>query len=78
LVGAYALDLANPLKDWNVMKDPDGFYRNNDGLSIPPDQLMDTFQRTQMLFYRDLALLPTPPWFNPVRTHFKRNQKIPV
>jgi hypothetical protein len=78
LVGAYALDLAKPLKDWNVMKDPDGFYRNNDGLSIPPDRLMDTFQRTQMLFYHDLALLPTPPWFNPARTHFKRSQKIPV
>ena len=78
LVGAYAPDSANPPKDWSVMKDPDGFYRNNDGLSIPPDRLMDTFQHTQRLFYRDLALLPTPPWFNPVRIHFKRHQKIPT
>ena len=78
LRGAYAPDSANPPKDWSVMKDPDGFYRNNDGLSMTPDQLMDTFQRTQMLFYHDLALLPTPPRFNPVRIHFKRSQKIPV
>jgi hypothetical protein len=78
LRGAYAPDSANPPKDWSVMTDPAGFYGNNDGLSIPPDRLMDTFQRTQMQFYHDLALLPTPPWFNPVRTHFKRNQKIPV
>ena len=47
MVGAYTPDSANPPKDWSVMKDPDGFYRNNDGLSIPPDRLMDTFQRTQ-------------------------------
>lgn len=78
LVGAYAPDSANPPKDWSVMKDPDGFYRNNDGLSIPPDRLMDTFQRTQMLFYHDLARLPMPPRFNPVRIHFRRTQKIPV
>ena len=78
LRGAYAPDSADPPKDWSVMKDQDGFYRNNDGLSMPPDRLMDTFQRTQMLFYHDLARLPTPPRFNPVRTHFKRNQKIPV
>ena len=62
----------------SAMKDPDGFYDNNDGLSMPPDRLMDTFQRTQGQFYHDLAHLPTPPWFNPVRTHFKRNQRIPV
>ncbi len=79
LRGAYAPpDLANPPNDWSVMKDPDGFYRNNDGLSMPPDRLMDTFLLTQGQFYRDLALLPTPPWFNPVRIHFKRSQKIPV
>jgi hypothetical protein len=78
LVGAYTPGSANPPKDWSVMKDPNGFYRNNDGLSIPSDQLMDTFQRTQGLFYHDLAILPTPPWFNPVRTHFKLNQRIPV
>jgi hypothetical protein len=78
LRGAYTPDSENPPKDWSVMKDPDGFYRNNDGLSMTPDQLMDTFQRTQGQFYDDLAHLPTPPWFNPVRIHFKRNQKIPV
>jgi len=77
LRGFYTPDSADPPKDWSVMKDPAGFYRNNDGLSMPPDRLMDMFQRTQMLFYHDLAILPTP-WFNPVRTHFKRNQKIPV
>jgi hypothetical protein len=77
LRGVYTPDSANPPKDWSGMKDPDGFYRNNDGLSIPPDQLMDMFQLTQMQFYHDLAILPTP-WFNPVRTHFDRNQKIPV
>ena len=78
LRGAYAPDSADPPKDWSVMKDQDGFYRNNDGLSIPPDRLMDTFQRTQLQFYHDLAHLPTPPWFNPVRIHFNRNRKIPV
>ena len=78
LVGAYTTSSTNPPKDWSVMKDPGGFYGNNDGLSMPPDQLMDTFQRTQMLFYHDLALLPTPPRFNPVRTHFKLSQRIPV
>ena len=79
LRGAYAPpDLANPPKDWSVMKDPDGFYRNNDGLSMPPEWLMDKFLLTQRQFYRDLALLPTPPWFNPVKIHFKRSQKIPV
>jgi hypothetical protein len=79
LRGAYAPDSADPPTDWSVMKDdPDGFYRNNDKLSMPPDRLMDTFKRTQMLFYHDLALLPNPPSFNPVRIHFKRSQKIPV
>jgi Effector protein len=74
LRGAYAPGSASPPNDWSVMKDPDGFYDNNDGLSMPPSQLMDTFQRTQMQFYHDLAVLTTPPWFNPVRTHFNRNQ----
>jgi selenocysteine lyase/cysteine desulfurase len=44
----------------------------------PVIEAMDTFQRTQLQFYHDLAHLPTPPWFNPVRIHFNRNQKIPV
>jgi hypothetical protein len=78
LVGAYTTSSTNPPKDWSVMKDPGGFYGNNDGLSMPPDRLMDTFQRTQLQFYHDLAHLPTPPWFNPVRIHFNRNRKIPV
>jgi hypothetical protein len=78
LRGAYTPNSANPPKDWSVMKDPDGFYWNNDRLSMTPHQLMDTFQRTQRLFYHDLAVLPTPPWFNPVRTHFMLSQRIPV
>ena len=78
LRGFYTDDSGNRPKDWSVMKDPGGFYGNNDGLSISPARLMDTFQLTQMQFYHDLAILPTPPWFNPVRTHFDRNQKIPV
>jgi hypothetical protein len=68
----------HPPKDWGVMKDPDGFYGNNDGLSMPPSQLMETFKLTQGQFYQDLAVLPTPPKFNPVRTHFKLSQRIPV
>jgi hypothetical protein len=78
LIGAYTTSEANPPKDWIVMKDPGGFYGNNDGLSISPARLMGTFQRTQGSFYHDLAILPTPPWFNPVRTHFNLNQRIPV
>jgi hypothetical protein len=77
LVGTYGHP-AHPPKDWALMKDPDGFYGNNDGLSIPPSQLMETFKLTQAQFYHDLALLPTPPKFNPVKTHFKLNQRIPV
>jgi hypothetical protein len=81
LRGVYALP-AHPTKDWSVMKNPDGFYDNNDGLSMSPHQLMETFKGTQGQFYDDLRKLPTPPKFNPVRTHFDRSQKssqrIPV
>jgi hypothetical protein len=60
------------------MTNPAGFYGNNDHLSIPPPALMDEFKRTQREFYRDLAILPTPPWFNPVRTHYRLTERIPV
>jgi len=78
LVGVRVPPNEKPPTDWSVMKDPGGFYDNADGLSIPPNQLMDMFKHTQMQFYHDLAVLPTPPKFNPVRTHFNRNQRIPV
>jgi hypothetical protein len=66
------------MKGWSVMTDPNGFYGNNDHLSIPPSRLMDEFKRTQREFYHDLAILPTPPWFNPVRTHSRLTGRIPV
>lgn len=79
LVGAYEPDSrAHAPKDWSVMRHPADFYGNVDGLSIPPAQLMDTFKRTQRPFYDDLAALPTPPWFNPVRTHVRLTERIPV
>jgi hypothetical protein len=70
LRGAYAPDDSHPDKGWSVMKNPGRFYLNDDGLSMSPHQLMETFERTQKEFYHDLAVLPTPPKFNPPRVHF--------
>jgi hypothetical protein len=79
LIGKYSPDSQlHAHKDWSVMKHPAGFYGNNDHLSIPPSKLMEEFKRTQPQFYHDLAILPTPPWFNPVRTHFRLTETIPV
>jgi hypothetical protein len=72
LRGVYAPGKANPPKDWSVMQDPDSFYDNVDKVSIPPDDMMDMFKRTQPHFYQALAHLPTPPRFNPARIHFKQ------
>jgi hypothetical protein len=68
----------NPPKDWSVMKHPADFYGNIDKLSLPPAKLMDEFKRTQRPFYDDLARLPTPPWFNPVKIHFRLTERVPV
>ena len=78
LRGAYGLGDPDAPKDWNVMKNPDGFYDNIDRLSMSPHQLMETFKNTQWDFYHDLAILGTPPRFNPPRIHFKLSQRIPV
>lgn len=79
LIDKYAPDSRlHAMKGWSVMTDPNGFYGNNDHLSIPPSRLMDEFKRTQREFYHDLAILPTPPWFNPVRTHSRLTGRIPV
>ena len=79
LIDKYAPDSQlHAMKGWSVMTDPSGFYGNNDHLSIPPSRLMDEFKRTQREFYRDLAILPIPPWFNPVRTHYRLTERISV
>ncbi len=78
LRGVYSMGKPNPPKNWSVMKEPDKFFKNVDGLSITPSQLMDMFSGTQKEFYKALALLPTPPKFNPVREHFNMNQRPPV
>jgi len=44
----------------------------------PPSKLMEEFKRTQPQCYHDMAVLPTPPWFDPVRTHFRLTETIPV
>jgi len=75
LRGVYAVP-THPTNNWSVMKNPDKFYDNDDGLSISPHQLMETLKLTQGQFYDDLRKLPTPPKFNPVRTHFDRSKKM--
>jgi hypothetical protein len=60
------------------MTDPSDFYANLIGVSVSPHQLMETFKLTQGQFYHDLAFLPIPPYFNPVKTHYRLSQRIPV
>jgi hypothetical protein len=60
----------SPSGPTSVMKDPDKFYDNVDGLSIPPHDLMEMFSTTQKEFYQALAHLSTPPRFNPAKRHF--------
>ena len=75
LRGVYAVP-THPKDGRSEMQNPDTFYDNADGLSIPPRELMDTFLATQPKFYEDLRLLSTPPKFNPPREHFQRAQKM--
>jgi hypothetical protein len=79
LIGKYSPDSQlHAMKGWSVMTNPSGFYGNNDHLSMAPSKLMDEFKRTQREFFHDLAILPTPPWFNPVKTHYRLTERIPV
>jgi hypothetical protein len=57
-----------PPKDWYLMKDPDKFYENVDGVDMSPRRLMRRFYNTQKSFFHALAVLPDgKPKFNPVK-----------
>ena len=68
-----------PPKNWAVLTDPDKWYANADNVKPSPRELMQSFYNTQREFYTALSKLPDGrPKFNPVKRHFRENQKIPI
>jgi hypothetical protein len=64
---------------WNVMADPEKFYQNPQKTKPSPRELVQMLLDKQPTFYRDLSQLPDGmPKFNPVKQHFKENQKIDI
>jgi hypothetical protein len=67
------------MPDWLAVLSAAALHKTG-GVSTPVIDVLRSMALESDLpsFYRDLAILPIPPWFNPVRTHYRLTERIPV